>query len=34
MATVDLFERIMIDPAKCGGKPCIRGMSIAARRGR
>ena len=23
-----LFERITIDPAKCGGKPCIRGMRI------
>lgn len=32
MATVDLFERITIDPAKCGGKPCIRGMRITVRR--
>ncbi len=32
MATVDLFDRITIDPAKCGGKPCIRGMRITVRR--
>ncbi len=24
----DLTERITADPAKCGGKPCIRGMRI------
>jgi uncharacterized protein (DUF433 family) len=23
-----LLERITIDPAKCGGRPCIRGMRI------
>ena len=25
---VDRSERITIDPGKCGGKPCIRGMRI------
>jgi uncharacterized protein (DUF433 family) len=24
----DLLERITIDPAQCGGRPCIRGMRI------
>jgi len=24
----NLMQRITIDPAKCGGKPCIRGMRI------
>ena len=24
----NLTQRITIDPAKCGGKPCIRGMRI------
>ncbi len=24
----DILERITIDPAVCGGKPCIRGMRI------
>jgi uncharacterized protein (DUF433 family) len=31
MATADherLLERIWIDPARCGGKPCIRGDRI------
>ncbi|HMA36604.1 MAG TPA: DUF433 domain-containing protein [Chloroflexia bacterium] len=23
-----LFERITINPAQCGGRPCIRGMRI------
>ena len=32
MATVDLFDRITIEPGKCGGKPCIRGMRITVRR--
>ena len=32
MPTVDLFDRITIDPGKCGGKPCIRGMRITVRR--
>ena len=26
MATV--FDRITVEPGKCGGKPCIRGMRI------
>lgn len=25
---MDLMERITVDPAQCGGKPCIRGMRI------
>jgi len=32
MATVDLFGRITVEPGKCGGKPCIRGMRITVRR--
>jgi uncharacterized protein (DUF433 family) len=32
MATVDLFDRIMVEPGKCGGKPCIREMRITVRR--
>lgn len=24
----DLLSRITIDPAQCGGRPCIRGMRI------
>ena len=24
----ELLERITIEPGKCGGKPCIRGMRI------
>ena len=32
MATVELFDRITVEPAKCGGKPCIRGMRITVRR--
>ena len=30
---VDLFDRITVEPGKCGGKPCIRGMRITVRRG-
>ena len=26
------FERITVEPGKCGGKPCIRGMRITVRR--
>lgn len=26
------FERITVEPDKCGGKPCIRGMRITVRR--
>jgi uncharacterized protein (DUF433 family) len=32
MAVVDLFDRITVEPGKCGGKPCIRGMRISVRR--
>lgn len=27
-ASQNLLDRITSDPAKCGGKPCIRGMRI------
>ena len=26
------FDRITIEPGKCGGKPCIRGLRITVRR--
>jgi uncharacterized protein (DUF433 family) len=26
------FDRITVEPEKCGGKPCIRGMRITVRR--
>jgi uncharacterized protein (DUF433 family) len=32
MAKVDLFDRITVEPGKCGGKPCIRAMRITVRR--
>ena len=32
MATVDLFDRITVEPGKCCGKRCIRGMRITVRR--
>ena len=32
MATVDRFDRITVEPEKCGGKQCIRGMRITVRR--
>jgi uncharacterized protein (DUF433 family) len=32
MAVVDRFDRITVEPGKCGGKPCIRGMRITVRR--
>lgn len=32
MAAVEQFDRITVEPAKCGGKPCIRGMRITVRR--
>ena len=28
MATVNLDERITVNPKQCGGHPCIRGMRI------
>jgi uncharacterized protein (DUF433 family) len=27
-----VFDRITVQPEKCGGKPCIRGMRITVRR--
>lgn len=32
MSTVASFDRITVEPGKCGGKPCIRGMRITVRR--
>ncbi|MBM3725517.1 MAG: DUF433 domain-containing protein [Acidobacteria bacterium] len=32
MASVASFDRITVEPGKCGGKPCIRGMRITVRR--
>jgi uncharacterized protein (DUF433 family) len=32
MAQVPNFDRITIEPGKCAGKPCIRGMRITVRR--
>ncbi|MBL8234277.1 MAG: DUF433 domain-containing protein [Bryobacterales bacterium] len=32
MVTVASFDRITVEPGKCGGKPCIRGMRITVRR--
>jgi uncharacterized protein (DUF433 family) len=32
MATVEAFDRITVEPGKCGGKPCIRGLRITVRR--
>jgi uncharacterized protein (DUF433 family) len=32
MATVEHFDRITVEPGKCGGKPCIRSMRITVRR--
>jgi len=32
MATVGPFDRITVEPGKCGGKPCVRGMRITVRR--
>jgi uncharacterized protein (DUF433 family) len=26
------FDRITVEPGKCGGKPCVRGMRITVRR--
>ncbi len=28
MATMNLTERITVNPNQCGGRPCIRGMRI------
>ena len=32
MKQVNAFYRITVQPAKCGGKPCIRGLRITVRR--
>jgi uncharacterized protein (DUF433 family) len=32
MATFDPLNRITVEPGKCGGKPCIRGMRVTVRR--
>lgn len=32
MANVERFDRITVEPGKCGGKPCVRGMRITVRR--
>ena len=32
MAAEDPFDRITVEPGKCGGKPCVRGMRITVRR--
>jgi uncharacterized protein (DUF433 family) len=31
-ATSSEFDRITVEPGKCGGQPCIRGMRITVRR--
>ena len=28
MTTAELLQRITIEPDKCGGRPCVRGMRI------
>lgn len=32
MDQIQGFDRITVEPDKCGGKPCIRGMRITVRR--
>ena len=32
MAQIPAFDHITVEPGKCGGKPCIRGMRITVRR--
>ena len=32
MAPNPAFDRITVEPDKCGGKPCVRGMLITVRR--
>ena len=32
MPTIGAFDRITVEPGKCGGKPCVRGMRITVRR--
>ncbi len=28
MASMNLLERITVEPDKCGGRPCIRGLRV------
>ena len=32
MAMIARLDRITVEPGKCGGKPCIRGMRVTVRR--
>lgn len=32
MTVAPQFDRITVEPGKCGGKPCIRGMRVTVRR--
>ena len=32
MRNIPTLDRITVEPGKCGGKPCIRGMRITVRR--
>jgi uncharacterized protein (DUF433 family) len=32
VSAIPTFDRITVEPGKCGGKPCIRGMRITVRR--
>jgi len=32
VAQANIFDRITVESAKCGGKPCIRGLRITVRR--
>jgi uncharacterized protein (DUF433 family) len=32
MALIGNIDRITVEPGKCGGKPCIRGLRITVRR--
>ncbi len=32
MDDIPAFDRITVEPGKCGGKPCIRGTRITVRR--
>jgi uncharacterized protein (DUF433 family) len=32
MPQAGTFDRITVEPEKCGGKPCIRGLRITVRR--
>ena len=32
MPVMSAFDRITVEPGKCGGKPCVRGLRITVRR--